>query len=154
MKRLHGRLTAAMIPPAGPGGLSTLWQVHHEDVTANIYVSTIWSRRKPEATEGKPDHARSHSLPNVLVGVCTLPGGLGDGAFHVSTPVAGVRNLEQILVLFKYLRWGAKTIEDFVIVDDGLRGLGEHVSVTCSEFGDLDSSAAPTLGSFSSPVVE
>lgn len=64
--------------------------------------------------------------PNVLVGVCLLPGGLGDGAFHISTPVTGVRNLEQILVLFKYLRWSAKTIEDFVIVADGLR-VGESL---------------------------
>lgn len=62
-----------------------------------------------------------------LVGVCTLPGGLGDGALHVSTPVAGVRNLEQILVLFKHLRWGTKTIEYFVVMDDCLRGGWESV---------------------------
>lgn len=63
----------------------------------------------------------------MLVGVCTLPGGLGDGALHISTPVAGVRNFEQILVLFKHLRWGTKTIEHFVIMEDCLRRLEDRV---------------------------
>lgn len=57
----------------------------------------------------------------MLVGVCTLPGRLGDGAFDISTPVTGVRNFQQILVLFKYLRWCPKAVEDFVIPDYLLR---------------------------------
>lgn len=58
---------------------------------------------------------------NVLVGVCTLPGRLGDGTFDISTPVTGVRDFQQILVLFKHLRWCTKAIEDFVIMGYHLR---------------------------------
>lgn len=50
-----------------------------------------------------------------------LPGRLGDGTFDISTPVTGVRNFQQILVLFKDLRWCTKAIEDFVIMDYCLR---------------------------------
>ena len=52
--------------------------------------------------------------------VCMLPGGLCDGAPVISTPVAGVGDFEQVLVVFKDLPRSTETEKHFVVMDDPL----------------------------------
>ena len=47
-----------------------------------------------------------------------LPGSLGDGTPHISTPVTGVGDFEQVLVVFKHLRRSTKAIKHLAIMDD------------------------------------
>lgn len=102
----------------------------------------------------KPDHA-VNAVHNVPAGVCTLPGRLGDSTVYIATPVTGVRNLEQVLVLFKQLGWCPETIKHFVVVDYRLVGANTYHSCVLPCFcRKTEESDAPRLWSFSSPAVE
>lgn len=50
--------------------------------------------------------------------VCVLPGSLGDGTPHIATPVTGVGDFEQVLVVFKHLTRSTNAEKHLVIMDD------------------------------------
>lgn len=100
----------------------------------NLYSARYTWRRVMEMcayVQWKLHHAMN-PFWTVLVGVCSLPGRLGDSTIHIPTPVTGVGHFEQVLVLFKYLRWCTKTIKYLVIVEYCLTYWRKHVSQICS----------------------
>lgn len=48
--------------------------------------------------------------------MCVLPVSLGDDSLHFSTPVAGVRDFEQILIIFKHLNGSTKAKKNFFLM--------------------------------------
>ncbi len=60
-----------------------------------------------------------HRLWLWRVRVC-VPGSLGDGTPLISTPVAGVGDFEQVLVVFKNFTRSTEAKKHFVIVDEPL----------------------------------